>query len=76
QHVVMFLRLYLITFLKSRWRSHEFGEKPPPLVVDSQIQVIFLLNIKKNISHILSCSEFIINDGFCFLIAEEFHEKT
>jgi hypothetical protein len=28
---------------KSRWRSHEFGEKPPPLVVDSQIQVISLL---------------------------------
>ncbi|MBN1294187.1 MAG: hypothetical protein JXB48_20295, partial [Candidatus Latescibacteria bacterium] len=49
QHVVMFLRLYLITFLKSRWRSHEFVEKPPPLVVDSQIQVIFLLGIKVNV---------------------------
>ena len=35
QHVVMFLRLYLNTRLKSRWQSHEFGEMPPPLVVDS-----------------------------------------
>ena len=35
--------------LKSQWRSHEFGEKPPPLVVDSQIQVISLLKEKKEI---------------------------
>ena len=43
KHVVMFLRLYLIMFLKSRWRSHKFGERPPPLAVDTQIQVISLL---------------------------------
>ena len=30
--------------LKSRWRSHDSGEKPPPLAVDSPNQAIFLLH--------------------------------
>ena len=30
-------------FLKSRWRSHESGEKPGPLAPDSPIQAISLL---------------------------------
>jgi hypothetical protein len=34
---------------KSRWRSHEFGVKPPPLAVDSRIQEISLLAIKHDL---------------------------
>jgi len=29
-------------FLKSRWRSHESGEKPRPMAVDRPIQAIYL----------------------------------
>jgi hypothetical protein len=37
--------------MKSRWRSHEFGEKPPPLVVDSRIQAISLLFFQKKFNN-------------------------
>ena len=52
-------------FFKARWRSHESGERPRPLAVDSPIQATSLLAHQRvnDIRSILSRDDLILLEG-------------